>query len=62
MDYQLKETSVIDANATPPTIGRIEETTQKVGTCSFKNQNFISENQNFFIHFSANTNRKIACF
>lgn len=39
MNYQLKETSVIDANATPPTIGTREETTQKVGICSFKDQN-----------------------
>lgn len=29
--YQLKEASVIDARATPPTIGRREPTTQGVG-------------------------------
>jgi len=39
MNYQLKETSVIDAKATPPTIGRREETTHKVGICSFWNKN-----------------------
>lgn len=38
INYQLKETSVIDANATPPTIGTIEETTQKVGLCTYKDQ------------------------
>jgi len=37
--YQLKETSVIDANATPPTIGIREENTHRVGICSFKGQN-----------------------
>lgn len=31
--YQLKEASVIDANATPPTIGKREDTTQRVGNC-----------------------------
>lgn len=31
--YQLKETSVKDANATPPIIGTREETTQRVGLC-----------------------------
>jgi hypothetical protein len=39
MNYQLKDTSVIDANATPPTIGKREESTRKVGICSFKDQN-----------------------
>jgi hypothetical protein len=39
MNYQLKDTSVIDANATPPTIGKREESTHKVGICSFKDQN-----------------------
>jgi len=39
INYQLKETSVIDANATPPTIGIREENAQKVGICSFKDQN-----------------------
>ena len=29
--YQLNEASVTDANATPPTIGTNEETTQRVG-------------------------------
>lgn len=29
--YQLKEASVADANATPPTIGRMDATTQGVG-------------------------------
>lgn len=31
--YQLKEASVRDANATPPTIGRSESITQTVGNC-----------------------------
>lgn len=31
--YQLKEASEIDANATPPTIGRRDKTTQGVGSC-----------------------------
>jgi hypothetical protein len=39
MNCQLKDTSVIDANATPPTIGKREENTHKVGICSFKDQN-----------------------
>lgn len=31
--YQLKDASVRDANATPPTIGRRDATTQTVGNC-----------------------------
>ena len=31
--YQLKDASVRDANATPPTIGRRDNTTQGVGNC-----------------------------
>lgn len=31
--YQLKEASVKDARATPPTMGTSEETTQKEGFC-----------------------------
>lgn len=31
--YQLKEASVNDASATPPTIGKREETIQKLGIC-----------------------------
>ena len=31
--YQLKEASVIDAKATPPTIGIRDETTHSVGNC-----------------------------
>lgn len=31
--HQLKEASVNDASATPPTIGTREETTQGVGVC-----------------------------
>jgi len=31
--YQLKEASVADANATPPTIGTREPTTHAVGAC-----------------------------
>jgi len=31
--YQLKEASVIDASATPPTIGTSEPITQGVGLC-----------------------------
>lgn len=34
--YQLKEASVIDAKATPPTTGRRDETTHSVGYCSNK--------------------------
>ena len=33
ISYQLKEASVKDANATPPTIGIREETTHKDGIC-----------------------------
>jgi hypothetical protein len=32
--YQLKEASEIDANATPPTIGRRDKITQGVGSCT----------------------------
>lgn len=41
--YQLKEASVKDARATPPTIGTREETTQRVGLCvhrMVKTQNY----------------------
>lgn len=31
--YQLNDASVRDANATPPTIGRRDATTQTVGNC-----------------------------
>jgi hypothetical protein len=31
--YQLKDASVRDANATPPTIGRRDNPTQTVGNC-----------------------------
>jgi hypothetical protein len=31
--YQLKDASVRDANATPPTIGRRDASTQTVGNC-----------------------------
>jgi hypothetical protein len=31
--YQLKEASVRDANATPPTMGRRDNPTQRVGNC-----------------------------
>lgn len=36
--YQLKDASVRDANATPPTIGRREDTTQIVGSCHTNTQ------------------------
>jgi hypothetical protein len=35
LSYQLKEASVRDASATPPTIGRRDITTQGVGNCKF---------------------------
>lgn len=38
ISHQLKEASVKDANATPPTIGTREETTQRVGLCVHSNQ------------------------
>lgn len=34
--YQLKETSVTDASATPPIIGIRDPTTQRVGNCFSK--------------------------
>jgi hypothetical protein len=36
ISYQLKEASVRDASATPPTIGRRDITTQGVGNCEFQ--------------------------
>ena len=33
VSYQLKDASLNDANATPPTTGMREETIQKVGHC-----------------------------
>lgn len=42
--YQLKDASVRDANATPPTIGRRDPTTQTVGNChviQYKITNFL---------------------
>jgi hypothetical protein len=50
LSYQLKEASVRDASATPPTIGRRDITTQGVGNCKFHLSGAKHESRRILAH------------